>query len=174
MQTYVAFLRGINVGGVRVKMADLKTCFQNMGFQDVVTVLQTGNVLFSTLENDLSHLKKQIEQNLSTTFNYKAIVQIFPYERLKEIIESYPFNIGPANMHDYVIFFENNLAVELFNETTVSLPEKIEPSEYVLYWKVSKGMTLKSNFSKHLGKAKYKNFNTMRNVKTLQKIIAAR
>lgn len=76
-------------------------------------------------------------------------------------------------MHDYVIFFENNLAVELFNEINVDLSEKIKPAEHALYWKVPKGMTLKSDFSKHLSKSKYKNFNTMRNIKTLQKILAA-
>jgi len=172
MQIYVAFLRGINVGGVKIKMADLKACFEDMGFQGVSTVLQTGNVLFSAPKNDLSHLKKQIEQNLSSTFNYRALVQVFPFETVKDIVAAYPFDIGQANIHEYVIFFENNLAVEVFNETTVNLPEQIEPAEHALYWKVPKGMTLKSDFSKHLGKAKYKNFNTMRNIKTLQKIIA--
>jgi len=154
-------------------MADLKACFEDMGFQDVSTVLQTGNVLFSAPKSDLSHLKNQLEQKLGTTFGYNAIVQIFPYHMVKEIVEVYPFDIGPAEMHDYVIFFENNLAVELFNEINVDLSEKIKPAEHALYWKVPKGMTLKSDFSKHLSKSKYKNFNTMRNIKTLQKILAA-
>lgn len=142
-----------------------------MGFHDVSTVLQTGNVLFSVSKTELSHLKKQIEQNLSSTFDYNAIVQVFPLEIVKEIVESYPFEAGPADMHDYVIFFENNLAIELFNEAVVDIPEKIKPAAHALYWKVPKGMTIKSDFSKHLGKAKYKNFNTVRNIKTLQKII---
>lgn len=173
MERYVAFLRGINVGGVKIKMTDLGECFQNMGFSDVVTVLQTGNVLFSAPKSDLSNLKNQIEQNLSSNFNYNAIVQVFPYEMVAEIVKAYPFETGPADMHDYVIFFENNLATELFNEVTVELPEKIKPAEHALYWKVPKGMTIKSDFFKHLSKAKYKDFNTVRNIKTLQKIITA-
>lgn len=153
-------------------MADLRVCLEAMGFQDVSTVLQTGNVLFSAPKSELSHLKKQIEQNLSSKFNYTALVQVFPLETVKEIVEAYPFEIGPADMHDYVIFFENNLADELFSETTISLPEKIKATEHAMYWKVPKGRTLESDFSKYLSKAKYKKFNTMRNIKTLQKIIA--
>lgn len=171
MERYVAFLRGINVGGVKVNMADLRACFETMGLRDVSTVLQTGNVLFSAPKSELSHLKKQVEQNLSSTFDYTAFAQIFPLETVKEIVKAYPFEIGPADMHDYVIFFENNLAAELCEETSVDLPEKIKPAERALYWKTPKGMTLKSDFSKHLSKAKYKNFNTMRNIKTLYKII---
>lgn len=63
MKRYVAFLRGINVGGVKVKMAGLKACFEDMGFQDVSTVLQTGNVLFSAPKSDLSHLKNSLNKN---------------------------------------------------------------------------------------------------------------
>lgn len=173
MERYVAFLRGINVGGVKVKMSDLRACFETMGFQDVSTVLQTGNVLFSAPKSELSHLKKQVEQNLSSTFRYTAFTQIFPLETVEKIVEAYPFELGPTDMHDYVIFFENNLSAELVNETTANLPEKIKPSEHALYWKVPKGMTLKSDFSKHLGKTKYRNFNTMRNIKTLQIILVA-
>ena len=49
MQTYIAFLRGINVGGNRIiKSADLKACFEKMKFSDVRIVLASGNVVFST------------------------------------------------------------------------------------------------------------------------------
>lgn len=130
--------------------------------------------MYSFLRQNLTFLIwKTAWTKIGYDFCYNAIVQIFPYHIVKEIVEVYPFDIGPAEMHDYVIFFENNLAVELFNEINVDLPEKIKPAEHALYWKVPKGMTLKSDFSKHLSKSKYKNFNTMRNIKTLQKILAA-
>ena len=45
---YCAFLRGINVGGTKLKMADLKKEFEAAGFTDVITVLATGNVIFSS------------------------------------------------------------------------------------------------------------------------------
>jgi uncharacterized protein (DUF1697 family) len=45
MTKYIAFLRGINVGNIRIKMADLKAMFEGLGFQEVKTYLQTGNVV---------------------------------------------------------------------------------------------------------------------------------
>ncbi|WP_394993096.1 DUF1697 domain-containing protein [Emticicia sp.] len=48
MKKYIAFLRGINVGNIRIKMPDLKTAFEKMGFQNVATYLQTGNVVFDS------------------------------------------------------------------------------------------------------------------------------
>ena len=55
---YIVLLRGINVGGNNIiKMADLKTCFQEMGFDSVVTYIQSGNVLFDSNEIDQSVLR---------------------------------------------------------------------------------------------------------------------
>ena len=52
---YCAFLRGINVGGTKLNMADLKTEFEAAGFTGVITVLATGNVIFSSATlSDLS------------------------------------------------------------------------------------------------------------------------
>ena len=51
MKKYIAFLRGINVGNIRIKMSDLKNAFQDMGFQNAVTYLQTGNVVFESDKN---------------------------------------------------------------------------------------------------------------------------
>jgi uncharacterized protein (DUF1697 family) len=50
---YLALLRGINVGGKNIiKMADLKACFESLGFSDVVTYIQSGNVLFKSADKD--------------------------------------------------------------------------------------------------------------------------
>ena len=51
---YVALLRGINVGGNnRVPMAELKLCFEKMGFNNVVTYINSGNVIFESNQTDL-------------------------------------------------------------------------------------------------------------------------
>ena len=57
MTTYIALLRGINVGGNKIiKMQDLKTMFQSIGFQNVRTYIQSGNVLFESDEESISLL----------------------------------------------------------------------------------------------------------------------
>ena len=70
---YLALLRGINVGGNNIiKMADLKACFESLGLTDVVTYIQSGNVIFKSAEKDKAKLTKMIEAGLSKRFNYEA------------------------------------------------------------------------------------------------------
>jgi uncharacterized protein (DUF1697 family) len=171
MTKYAAFLRGINVGGRIVKMADLKICLEKVGLSNVVTLLQSGNVVF---ESDLSQteLKKMVEATLTKTFHYPAKVQVLAIDRLQEIIEGYPFGVADNGQHDYVIFMENGLEKDLVNESyELAFGEQVKSGSSVVYWRVDKGSTLKSSFAKLLTKAKYKEFNTNRNLKTLKKLL---
>jgi uncharacterized protein (DUF1697 family) len=94
---YVAFLRGVNVGGHKpVKMADLRAAFESMGFQKVKTVLASGNVVFETLPGaDLpangSGLAAHIEQLLQETFGYPIAVALRTMADLQRLAGSDPF-----------------------------------------------------------------------------------
>ena len=168
---YVAFLRGINVGGRIIKMSELKACFEKNGFENVSTLLQTGNVMFSHSEKNTDKLKEVIEQMLSEQFEYPAKTQVISLESLKGIVAANPFTGATADYHSYVIFIENNLEAELVAETGEQLGEEVRAGQGVVYWKVQKGKTLKSPLAKLLTKSKYKQFNTTRNINTLQKLI---
>lgn len=172
MTRYALLLRGINVGGRVVRMADLKVCLEAAGLRQVVTLLQSGNVAF---ESDLGgpELKKGIETALTERFDYPAKVQVLPMARLAKIIADYPFGTTSESQHDYVLFLENDLAKDLINEPCEMAPgEKVAAGDGVVYWRVDKGSTLKSNFAKLLTKSKYKAFNTNRNIRTLRKLTA--
>lgn len=171
MPKYVAFLRGINVGGRIIKMADLKACFEKMGYKNVATLLQSGNVTFDSDKSSVG-LKKEIEETLTKTFNYPAKVQVIDSETLQKIIKEYPFGKAGDSQHDYVIFMENGLEKDIVGEAYELAPgEKVQAGNGVVYWRVDKGSTLKSGFAKLLTKSKYKNFNTNRNINTLQKAL---
>jgi uncharacterized protein (DUF1697 family) len=171
MTKYVAFLRGINVGGRIISMPDLKTCFESIGLKNVKTYLNSGNVSFESEEDELS-LKEIIENTLSSAFNYPAKVQIYNLNKLRQITEDYPIINKSSDYHDYVIFFENGLAEELLKDKyELGLNEKVILGNGVVYWRVKKGLTLKSSFAKLLSKTKYKDFNTNRNLNTLNKIV---
>jgi uncharacterized protein (DUF1697 family) len=71
-----------------------------------------------------------------------------------------------------VIFIENDLETQLVEEAGKQLGEDVKAGQNVVYWKVQKGQTLKTPFAKLLTKSKYKEFNTNRNLNTLQKIAA--
>jgi len=175
MTKYAAFLRGINVGGRIVKMADLKVCLEKAGLSDVRTLLQSGNVVFESEEGGASvpALKSLIEAALSETFGYPAKVQVMPVEDLSKVVSKYPFGTAADGQHDYVIFMENGLEGELAVEPCRLAPgEQVAAGLGVVYWRVAKGSTLKSDFAKLLTKSKYRQFNTNRNIRTLRKMLA--
>ncbi len=88
--TYVALLRGINVGGRIIKKDELKACFEATGLTDVKTVLQSGNVVFSA-DSKPEVLKKRAEDALSKTFGFPAKVWVIDSEALERIIDANPF-----------------------------------------------------------------------------------
>src|SRR5215472_9506707 len=88
---YVALLRGINVGGNNIiKMEQLKACFEEGGFQQVMTYIQSGNVLFESDEENGAKLTNAIEDTLSRTFNYSARVVIRSYAQMQRVVSEVP------------------------------------------------------------------------------------
>jgi uncharacterized protein (DUF1697 family) len=169
MKKQIAFLRGINVGNIRIKMPDLKLAFEKLGFQHVKTYLQTGNVVFES-ENTLEEIKPILEKTLSETFHYQAFVQLYDFVVLAEIIAHYPHNRG-ENHHAYVVFVDNEIIFEELKSIAENTNEPIKTGNQVIYWKVVKGESLDTPFSKILAKAKYKKNTTVRNINTLEKMI---
>lgn len=168
----MVFLRGVNVGGRVIKMAEVKVCFETMGFQDVKTVLQSGNVVFETDGVETAALKSEIEKALTKAFDYPAKVQVLPRERLREIAAACPYADNDDSFHAYVIFLEDGLDKDLVREKVELTPgEKVQAGEGVVYWRCPRGNTLQSQFGKLLGRAKYRDFNTNRNLRTLQKLL---
>ncbi|HEY9082585.1 MAG: DUF1697 domain-containing protein [Flavobacteriales bacterium] len=95
MTKYLALLRGINVGGNNIiKMVDLKACFEKMGFTDVKTYIQSGNVIFKSDTKDLNQLTQTIEKTLSEQFNYNSVVVVITHQQLNKVVEEIPTNFG--------------------------------------------------------------------------------
>jgi uncharacterized protein (DUF1697 family) len=89
---YVAFLRGINVGGnKKVEMAKLKQVFELMGFTQVKTLLNSGNVVFASQEKDLDLLTKEIIQALKTAFGWEMGIYVRSSDSIQALIEKDPF-----------------------------------------------------------------------------------
>lgn len=72
MPHYVSFLRAINVGGHVVKMHELTSCFQELGFANVETFIASGNVIFEAKSANASSLERHIEERLHTLLGYKV------------------------------------------------------------------------------------------------------
>jgi uncharacterized protein (DUF1697 family) len=93
--TFIALLRGINVGGKNViKMEQLKQVFVDLGFSDVKTYIQSGNVIFRTLENNKLNLMNRIENQLQKEFSAEIKTLVLTIDDLTETIENAPENFG--------------------------------------------------------------------------------
>ncbi len=94
-QTYLALLRGINVGGKNViKMADLRGCFEAEGFRDVVTYIQSGNVIFRAPSSGLKTLTNRIEKMLAAAFDYEASVVMRSRKQMRAVVADAPEGFG--------------------------------------------------------------------------------
>lgn len=172
---FIALLRGVNVGGNRIiKSADLKTCFERMRFHDVKVILQSGNVKFSSGMMDVSDVRVAVETNLRKKFDYPAKAVVITAETLNAIVGGYPFDAGDKDEQHYVVFLTEDVGRVMVREVKLNAEiEQVSAGKNVVYWRVQKGMTLKSDFGRLLSKAKYKEHNTVRNLNTLVKIANA-
>ncbi|WP_226064750.1 DUF1697 domain-containing protein [Kaistella polysaccharea] len=169
---YCAFLRGVNVNGTRMKMAEVCQVFERSGLQNVSYVLATGNILFSS-ESNPPDLKKILEEKLSKHFNYEAFLFLKSENQLTEIVNKNPFK-SDENLHHYVFISDESMGIiltENFSKCLKSFNEKGFLIDGVFYWQVEKGNTLDSEFGKILGKKAFKEMLTSRNINTLEKII---
>jgi uncharacterized protein (DUF1697 family) len=91
MTLFVAFLRGINVGGRIVKKEVLQQAFTALEFQNVATYKQSGNVIFETESANFEELQKKIAENLRIKLCYDVIVLLRTMEQLKTILEKKTF-----------------------------------------------------------------------------------
>lgn len=93
--TWVALLRGINVGGRnRILMADLRACFEEHGYTDVRTYIQSGNVVFGADEPDREALRRAVEAMLAGAFGYAATVELRNREELQAVVDEAPQGFG--------------------------------------------------------------------------------
>jgi uncharacterized protein (DUF1697 family) len=89
--TYIALLRGINVGGHTVKMDVLRGLFAELGFTQVRSYIQTGNIFFESEEVDRQTLRQKIEKHLEKSLGFNVAVCIRTVDELEEIIRLDPF-----------------------------------------------------------------------------------
>jgi uncharacterized protein (DUF1697 family) len=92
MTRCVSLFRGINVGGHQaVPMNGLKELHEALGLKDVVTYIQSGNVVFSSDDADLAQLPRQIEDGFAQKFGFRVKVMVRTSAELQDIIDNNPF-----------------------------------------------------------------------------------
>jgi len=175
MARWVALLRGVNVNGITIKSADLAALFRGLGFQDVRTVLASGNVVFSaedTSDTADSSLKTSIEQALRDRFGYDAWIVLVPHDGLAALVDAFPFERS-EDRHDYVVFGSDDTALDdlLADLDLDDSVERVARGDGVVYWSCPKGSSTDTVFAKRAGAARFKRTTTTRNTNTLRKLL---
>src|SRR5215204_2474720 len=176
---YVALLRGINVGGKSiVRMADLKECVEDLGYEDVSTFIASGNVLFESAK-DAAKLESELERKLEQRFDLPIAVVVLSRATLARVVKAIPSSwIGKDSLRVNVAFLRRNLDGR-------KLARELEPKEGVdelvatkaaLIWATRRDALTRSGMQKLVGGAAYKDL-TVRNLNTtlkLQELLATK
>jgi len=171
MNSYAVFLRGINVGGINIKMADLKAALEAEGFDGVKTLLASGNVVLAS-ELDPAAVKNNFEACLRKSFGYDAWVVVLTAQRVSELVDACPYPDDNKSTHTYVTLASDTAMLDELDAAGAALEgtEQKRLGPEALAWPAPAGGTLDSPFSKVSSKAKYKATTTTRNLRTLIKV----
>jgi uncharacterized protein (DUF1697 family) len=169
MKYFIALLRGINVSGQKqIKMAELKTLFENIGFKNVETYIQSGNVIFASKEKSIKKLEDKISSGIKNKFGFDVQVIVIISSEIEYILKTNPFLKKKDADKLYVTFLSIIPSVENV--------EKLNSVNYLPEEYVIDGRYIYLFFTNGYGRAKLNNnyfenklkvFCTTRNWKTV-------
>ena len=177
MRRYVALLRGINISGKnKIPMAELKKGFEKLAFEEVKTYLNSGNVIFSSDEDDTEKLTKQIQGMIKDQFDLDIPVFVISRETLEDILQNAPDWWGNDNkeIYDNLIFI---MPPAKFSDVYSEIGEpkkeleKIEGYKDVIFWSFSRKDYQKTNWWSKTASANIGAKLTIRTANTVRKIV---
>jgi len=177
MARYIALLRGINVGGKNIiKMADLKATFERQGFGNVITYINSGNVLFDSDDEDETAIRETCEKLITESFGLEIPVCVISSGDLCEMLSRAPEwwnNIADAR-HD-AFFVLPPMTAEAICAHIGIVKDEYESVAYyggVIFWSAPMATFSRTRWSKiSKDKAMY-NAITVRNANTALKLAA--
>ena len=170
---FVALLRGVNVGGNNmINMKSLKASFEKMGFNDVSTYINSGNIIFTTKEADSRKLERKIEQMLVKEYQLESKVVLRSFSEMAKLVKGLPEKWdGNSSWRFYVIFLRHTIDSK---EIVSGLPINSEMEEVLyrpgaLLWSALVSDLTKSRMTKAATGKMYKD-TTVRNLNTTKKL----
>lgn len=175
LEKYIAFLRGINVGGKnKIPMPELKKSFEEIGFLEVVTYINSGNVIFSSDIEDIGELIKKCESIIVDKFTLNIPVTVVSVSDLETTLEKAPewWNIDKDSIH-YAIFLISPISVEEVYEGVGEIKPEFESIAHhnnVIFWSAPLKTFSKSRWSK-VASSSVNNNVTIRTANTVNKLL---
>ena len=176
MKRYIALLRGINISGKnKIAMSELKKCFAELGFAEIVTYLNSGNVIFSSAIEDKDVLSNKVQLMIKDRFHLEIPVFIILQEELAELLKNAPDWWGDDNreIYDNLIFLMPPLSYEEFYDE-IGVPKAEYESVYhyknVVFWSFSRQDHQKTNWWSKTAGSGVSGRITIRTANTVRKI----
>lgn len=173
LNVFVALLRGVNVGGNNmISMRELKASFEEMGFAQVTTYINSGNIIFTAKENDARKLETKIERMLAKEYELNSKVVIRSHSEMEELVKSLPKTWkGDTDWRYNVIFLRHTIDSE---DLLTDLPARTDIEEIVyrpgaLLWSVLASNINRTTWAKFATRKKYQD-TTVRNLNTTKKL----
>jgi uncharacterized protein (DUF1697 family) len=172
---YIALLRGINVGGNNlIKMIELRSSFAEMGFGDVETYIQSGNVIFSSKLTNKAKLTALIEEALSEAYSYESKVVVVSASEMERVVAQAPKGFGkdPVQYRYDVLFVKGPLKTSDALKEIPTAPgvDTVNAGDHALYFRRLVSKATQSKLSKLVQRSVYKNL-TIRNWNTTMKLL---
>lgn len=170
---YVALLRGINIGGRnKIDMKSLKRSFEEVGLENVVTYINSGNIIFTDNHHSIRELNHMLEQVIFDNFDLEIKVVIRNFEEIEKINAAIPAHwTNDKEMKSDILFLWDEVDDEkIIDQLPIKHP--IDAVQYIpgaVIWSVSRTNVNKSGLSKIIGTNLYK-LVTIRNVNTVRKL----
>lgn len=173
---YVALLRGINVGGKNaVNMADLKACFESLGFENVSTYINSGNVLFETNRTSDASLVAECNEAFLRQFGFSVPLAVISRNELIEALNHAPswWNKNPKDKNNAIFVIAPAKASDVMAAVGEAKPEyeRVAASGPVIFWTAPLKTFNRTRYSGIVGSVVYKDI-TIRNANTTQKLAA--
>jgi uncharacterized protein (DUF1697 family) len=172
--TYIALLRGINLGGHKiVKMDQLRKTFEELGFADVKTYIQSGNVVFKAPAQIPAKLAKRIEEKVLLQFGFPVAVVVKTAAEIGEVISNNPLlqekGIDPTKLHvTFLACAPDESALKTLDAAEVA-PDQFRSSSQAVYLHCPNGYHATKLGNNVLGKM-LKVGTTTRNWNTVNKL----
>lgn len=173
--TYISILRGINVSGKNlIKMEALRTSYENAGFSNVQSYVQSGNIIFQSDSKQIKELEQTIIQFIKQDFGFAVPVIVLSVDQLKRIIENNPFAQQPEKDPNFfhVTFLSEKPEFSGYSviESKKLEDEEIAFSEDAVYLYFPNGYG-KTKLTNNLIESKLKVAATTRNWKTVNELM---
>jgi uncharacterized protein (DUF1697 family) len=170
---FVALLRGVNVGGNNmISMSSLKQSFEKLGFSDVATYINSGNIIFKSKEADARKLEIKIEKMLAKEYQLGSKVVLRSLSEMEKLVQSIPRNwTGESGWRYNVIFLRHTIDSEKIL-AELEVKQDIEEVVYcpgALLWSAQVSEMTRTNMIKLSSRKMYQDM-TIRNLNTTRKL----